>query len=71
MKNNPYRPRSMMWALCEEDWSDLTVSEIAEVFSTTPVTVYSSILKIKKATGYNVPYKRIRKERRQRAWKQT
>ena len=29
---NPYEPRSIKWALMAEDWHDLTVSQIAEVF---------------------------------------
>lgn len=53
---NPFRPRTMVWALYEEDWSDLTVHQIAEVFSTMPETVYAAIRVIRKKTGYSVPY---------------
>lgn len=57
-KNNPFRPRSMRWALMEEDWSDLTIAQIAEVFNSTPVSVYASIREIKRITGYRVPHRR-------------
>ena len=53
---NPFRPRTMVWALYEEDWSDLTVHQIAEVFSTSPETVYAAIRKVKQVTGYRVPH---------------
>lgn len=72
---NPYKPRSMMWALMEEDFSDLTIKQIAEVFDTEPPTVYSSITRIKRETGYEVPYKHIRNKKKRRwkkwAYKQT
>lgn len=55
-KENPFKPRSMRWALIEEDWSDLTVHQIAEVFSTSPETVYAAIRKVKQVTGYRVPH---------------
>lgn len=53
---NPFRPRTMVWALYEEDWSDLSVPQIAEVFSTSPETVYVTIHKVKQVTGYRVPH---------------
>lgn len=53
---NPFKPRTMVWALYEEDWSDLTVKQIAEVFGTSPETVYAAIRKVKQVTGYRVPY---------------
>lgn len=53
---NPFRPRTMIWALYEEDWSDLTVPQIAEVFSTSPETVHSAISKVKQVTDYRVPH---------------
>ena len=49
---NPFRPRTMVWALYEEDWSDLTVHQIAEVFA-------SSDESIKRKTGYMVPHVRL------------
>lgn len=61
MENNPYRPRSMLWALIEEDFSDLTVQQIAEVFDTSDKVVYQAMARIKKETGTRVKYLRIRK----------
>lgn len=54
---NPFKPRSMIWALMEEDWSDLTVRQVAEVFDTTAETVYKSVRRIKQVTGYKVVFK--------------
>ena len=53
---NPFTPRSMIWALMEEDWSDLTLRQIAEVFDSSAMSVKASIAVIKKKTGYSVPY---------------
>lgn len=57
---NPYPPRSIKWALMEEDWSDLTVSQIAEVFGeeAEPRTIRRYIASIEHRTGYVVPFKR-------------
>lgn len=54
-----YRPRSMKWALVHEDWSDLTIEQIAEVFGVSKETIRSYISKIRK-DGYNVEYKRCK-----------
>lgn len=54
---NPFKPRTMIWALYEEDWSDLTVPQIAEVFGMSESYVYSAIRRIWKLTGYRVPYR--------------
>lgn len=51
---NPYPYRSIRWALMEEDWSDLTYKEIAEVFDTTTQSIQSAVASIKKKTGYTV-----------------
>lgn len=53
---NPFVPRSMRWALMEEDWSDLTVRQIAEVFDTSIESVKASMSAIKRKTGYIVQY---------------
>lgn len=68
MENNPYRPRSMLWALIEEDFSDLTVQQIAEVFDTSDKVVYSAMTRIKHETGHTVRFNRQRKQRR-RKWR--
>ena len=45
-----------MWSIVNDDWSDLKVSEIAEVLDANEQTVYSAISNIKKKTGYCVPH---------------
>lgn len=62
-KPNPYRKGTMIWALYEEDWSDLTIEQIAEVFSSTEKTVSFTMRKITKQTGYRVPHMLKRKVR--------
>lgn len=64
---NPYRPGTMVAALYEEDFSDLTVERIAEVFGTSKMAVYTSIKKIKQETGKVVAFKR---RRRPKGWAQ-
>ena len=66
MENNPYRPRSMLWALVEEDFSDLTAQQIAEVFDTSDKVVYQAMTRIRHETGYSVRFARKRKKRRNR-----
>lgn len=56
---NPFTPRSMVWALMEEDWSDLTLQQIAEVFDSSVMSVKASIKVIKKKTGYSVSYTKV------------
>lgn len=58
---NPYPPRSMIWALMAEDWSDLTAEQIAEVFNVSRSYVYAQIRQIRRETGYCVPYVRLNK----------
>lgn len=63
MENNPYRPRSMLWALVEEDFSDLAVKQIAEIFDTDEKVIYQAMTRIKRETGMQVKYLRIRKSK--------
>lgn len=58
---NPFKPRSMIWALLAEDWSDLTVRQVAEVFDTTEPSVYAAIRTILNRTGYKVQLMSCRK----------
>lgn len=53
-----YTPKSMIWGLANEDFSDLTIEQIAEVFDCCESTVRSVISTIKKETGIEVKYKR-------------
>ena len=56
---NPFRPRTMVWALYEEDWSDLTVHQIAEVFASSDESIYAAMRLIKRKTGHMVPHARL------------
>lgn len=59
-----YRERSIKWVLCNEDFSDLNAKQIAEVLNTNEKVINTSICKIRKDTGFEVPRKyerRIRK----------
>lgn len=62
---NPYRPGTMFAALYEEDFSDLTVKEIAEVFGTSTGPVRSVIYVIKRDTGKQVQVKSERTKNEQ------
>lgn len=55
--NNPFKPSTVAWKLLEDDWSDLTVRQIAEVLDVQPDTVHRAIRAIRKETGYEVPHK--------------
>lgn len=52
---NPYRKGSRIWALMEEDWSDLTVTQIAEVMGCAYNTIAAQLRRIRLETGYVVP----------------
>lgn len=54
--NGFFRPRSAIWALANEDFSDLTISQIAEVLGIEPTTVNNYIHKLKKEYGITVAY---------------
>lgn len=53
---NPYRKGTLIWAVMEGDWEDLTIEQIADVMDSTKISVYSSIRRIKQETGYDVPH---------------
>ncbi len=53
---NPFKKRSISWALMEEDFSDLTLEEIAEIFGTNHYSIAETIRHIYRKTGYKVPY---------------
>lgn len=55
-KPNPYRKGTVLWALYEEDWSDLTISQIAEVFNTSTAYISAVMRQITRQTGYLVPH---------------
>lgn len=47
---------SVLWSVFEGDWADLTIPQIAEVLNTTPNCISAYICRIKRDTGYIVPY---------------
>ena len=53
---NPFREGSLVWAVMEGDWEDLTVTQIAEVLDTIPNNISVCITRIRKKTGYLVPH---------------
>ena len=54
---NPYEKGTLSWNLMEDDWSDLTVRQIAEVLDIQPSSIYCALKRIQKRTGYAVPHK--------------
>lgn len=54
---NPYEKGTLSWNLMEDDWSDLTVRQIAEVLDVMPGSVYGALKRIQQRTGYAVPHK--------------
>lgn len=58
---NPFKARSISWALMEEDFSDLTLEQIAEIFNTNHYSISEIIRRIYRKTGYEVPYINTRK----------
>lgn len=63
-KKGVYRKRSIKWALLNEDYSDLTISQIAEVFDVTIGTVANSFRQIYADTGIRVKYTKLDKQGR-------
>ena len=55
--NNPFKPNTVAWNLLEDDWSDLTAHQIAEVLDVQPDTVNKALRTIKKEIGYEVPHR--------------
>lgn len=53
----PYKPKTMLWALYMEDWSDLTVKQISEVFDVSEAVIYKALRTIARKTRYRVPHK--------------
>jgi len=54
------RQRTMVWVLRNEDFSNLTVPEIAELFRTSENAVRYTMAEIFQKTGYRVPYVHLR-----------
>lgn len=64
---NPFRPGTLIWSVMEGDWSDLTPKQIGEVLGTSGRSVTAQITKIRHRTGYDVPYRRNSRGRRQKS----
>lgn len=47
---------SILWSVFEGDWEDLTVPQIADVLNVAPSYISECIYRIKRDTGYIVPY---------------
>lgn len=56
---NPYKRGTLIWALLEDDWSDLNVYQIAETLGYKPNSVRCAMYEILKDTGYRVQYARL------------
>jgi len=54
---NPYRPRSKLWRLYQEDFSGWSAYEIADQLGSTVDSVWALMRKVYKDTGYDVPYR--------------
>ena len=54
---------SAKWCLTHDDWSDLTIPEIAEILGFDPKTISSSISKLKNS-GIEVKYKKMKRGRK-------
>lgn len=57
--NGGFRYRSAIWALANEDFSDLTIPQIAEVLNIEETTVSNYIHKLKKEYGITVAHVKI------------
>lgn len=53
-ETNPFRPRTLKWALYCEDFSDLTASQVAEIFDCDISIIRDALYGIFKKTGYRV-----------------
>lgn len=56
---NPFRKNTLVWSVMEGDWEDRTIAQIAEVLDTDVEYIRDLIKKIKKKTGYAVPYVKL------------
>lgn len=59
MNDCKYRKGSIAYALYTDDWSDLNINQISEVLDVLPQQIHSEMSRIKKETGYIVPYVKL------------
>lgn len=57
-----HRIGSVPWSLIHDDWSDLTVDQIAEILCVQPSTVHYAIVSLRKE-GIDVPYTKKKRGR--------
>lgn len=57
---NPFTPGTMRAALYEEDFSDLTIEQIAEVFNSTINAVHSAMTEVRTKTGKQIEFRDAR-----------
>ena len=55
----PYKKGTLAYNLMVDDWSDLTAAQIAEVLDVPYTSILSVTSKIRRETGYIVPYVRL------------
>lgn len=60
-KTEGFKKGSMRWALCNEDYSDLTVNQIAELFDCTRNSVTKAMQDIFRLTGKRIRYTKVDK----------
>lgn len=54
------RKGSLSWKLLNDDWSDLTTDQIAEVLGVKPDAVKNAMMGIRRKYGFRVRHKRTR-----------
>lgn len=63
-KRDDFPKNSLAYSLLQDDWSDLTVDQIAEVFDVKVPSVYNAIYEIRISTGKAISYRRKKNGRR-------
>lgn len=63
-RKGSFHKGSICWALTNDDWSDLTVSEIAEVLGVAEDSVYGKIAYLRKR-GIEIQYKKQKPRRKE------
>ncbi len=59
----PYKKGTLAYNLMVDDWSDLTAAQIAEVLGLSGQSVKTAIQRIRKKTGYQIPYVKLKRGR--------
>jgi len=59
----PYEKGTLAYNLMVDDWSDLTATQVAEVLGRPVQSVSTTICHIRKKTGYQIPYVKLKRGR--------